>query len=674
MVSLVDIKTKVKDIFERGPTTVEESDVLKNLTEFKAVAIETKNHVMPDYTLIEAYYSGNINEIFRDWLRASWRQSWMKFTHVNKTKESVDEILANVIPQWPRPLVVPTRTEYKQLAEAGDALLETVLRRGGYNKAVVELVTMMVKFNTAFISPTLDTLTYHPEKRITFQVDHPANVMITPGAQSTRHAAQVLVTRRIHKEILKGIFPTKKEDIDKLAGPRVTKQEQHGGFRGRKETIQDGAFHIPRKDDPNNVTLELFYQRDYSIKHLSREVDEEKIQLEVSSYIKAASNPGFGPPEDTFDLYDFHLDHLNAHQSTFDDLLRTFGANQALAAYGIHIAKHISALGQDIAGGAELEMPFGKRFALIVGEKEIFYEGPDPHSEFGITDFPIVDYQLTQDGQDYWQVALGRAFVELNASRNRITNAIDLNTFLHGFAKLVIPKDADIDPRHVENDPFQVYEESPHQVGAHRYLAPPSVGIDPNVIVNRIDTDFTRISGIVASFRGELPDRISGKALDALNLQASKSIDVKIDTQRDAVSRFGDMVYKMAIGTVSDEDKALIVGETGAAFVVDFDLEELKNLEYEIHSIPGPRALTHLDKKNAAFQGFIQQIGPIIAQVPQGLALLVRLQLEVGKGQVPELEKFEGEILAIVESLNPQQQMAGGQQAGVLPMPEQAAG
>lgn len=649
--------------------------IVGSMRDFKQVARRNKHFIEGEYELIEAYYSGDVKFIFKDWHGASWFENWMRFNHVNKTKEAVDSILSNVIPQWPRPAIVPTRTEHKSLADSGDALLESTLRRGGYQIALVNLVTLMSKFNTAFISPSLDRLSHFPEKRITFEVDHPFNVLITPGARNTQKAAQILITRRMHKETLKGIFPSKKEDIENLKGPesRIASLPH----QGPKETVQEGSFFRQQRDDPNNVTLELYYQRDWTRVALNEAEDIDKLNREDISYIRATTTEGMPPPVDEFEIFDFHEHHLEAHTERFKTLASadadgnsSVRNNEALAAYASHIAKHHAALAQDIIGGEELKFPFGKRFSLVVGEKEVFYDGPDPHSEFGIVDFPIVDFQMVHDTQNYWSVSLGRALVELNASRNRLTNSQEINTIQHGMSKLVVPGGSDYDIHQRNNSPFQEIVESIKDKGTTRYLQAPTMGPDVNIAIQRIDQDIERITGLFATFRGDLPTKLSGEAIKQLNFQSAKTIDVKIDSQRDAIARFGDMVFKMSMAVVGNDDKVLIVGDGNVPKVAELDIEALKDLEYQIVAIPGPKATTPLDQKQAAFQAYIQQMGPILGSTPRGIALLNKLAMEIFRGAVPEIEKFEADIEAVLAQFQ-QQQGEQGLPEGVLPMQAQ---
>lgn len=677
--SLEDVQNKIRR------ATAALSGKLKNqheaigaMSDFKEVARRTKNYVEGDYERIEAYYSGDIDFIFKDWKNQSWFKAWMSFKHVNKTKEAIDSILSNVIPAWPRPTIVATQAEHKPLADAGDALLESTLRRGGYQISQINLVTLMGKFNTAFMSPSLDKLSHYPEKRITFEVDHPFNVLMTPGARNTQKAAQILVTRRIHKETLKGIFPSKKDDIERLKGPDT--RTRSANRQGPKETIREGAFFRQLHDDPNNVTLELFYQRDWSRVARNEDEDFDKITREDVSYIRANTTEGMTPPPDEFDILDFHEHHLEIHMERFKTLTApgvdgqsSVRNREALAAYSIHIAKHQNALAQDIVGGEELKFPFGKRFTLIVGEKEVFYDGPDPHSEFGITDFPIVDFQLVHDTQNYWNVALGRAVIELNASRNRLTNAQELNTILHGMAKMVVPADSGYDIHQNDNSPFQEIVEDIKNQKTTRYLQAPTMGPDVNIAIQRIDQDIQRITGLFATFKGELPQKLSGEAIKQLNVQSAKTIDVKIDSQRDAISRFGEMVFKMSLAVVGSEDKALIVGEGGFTQVQELDIEGLKDLDYQIVAVPGPKAGTPLDQKQQAFQNYIAQMGPILSATPGGIALLNKLAMEIFKGAVPEIEKFQSDIEAVLAQFQPEQGQ-GELPEGVLPMQRQGGG
>ena len=181
--------------------------IIGQIDEFRNNAENARLEHVADYTNIRNYYTGDKKYIFSDWKSMEGWEDWMSTFHVNVLATGVEELNANIIPQWPRPMMVPFRSEYKDLADSGDSLISSVLTKGNYLAATNDICQNMALYNIGFAMPVVDKLADYPHKKIIIESIHPLNVLISPGADGVANAGEVLVMRRLNKKLLKGLFP-----------------------------------------------------------------------------------------------------------------------------------------------------------------------------------------------------------------------------------------------------------------------------------------------------------------------------------------------------------------------------------------------------------------------------------------------------------------------------------
>ena len=655
MAGLID---KAREMLKGGKTDRKESDAIGELEEFRQSGESAKLKYKADYRNIASYYSGDKAYIFDQWRKMEGWEPWMAEFHVNILAVGIEELLSNIIPQWPRPMTVPFRSEYKDVADGADSLIMSVLLRGGYYAALADGCQNLGLYNLMFLMPTINTLDNYPERKIVIESIHPHNVLISKGSDSLEKAGEVLVKRRIHKAVLKGLYPEQAKQLEALAGSGAG---DSGGTHG--STLRDGSYNGNDGDDPNNVTLEYFWQRDYTQIKTTAKVTKEQYEQENRDFFTLFSGQKTGI-QDSFTIYDDHAMHYQSHQVMIDYLTKLLGANSqnylgmmALQHFTDHNEKHRAALEQGIKGGAKLKYTYGKHFTMLAGQQVVLYSGSDPYGVFGIRDIPVFDFRLVgSGGEDYWCPHLGRRLVDLNAERNRvINNASDIMT-AHGKPQGYVQAGS-IPADQLDNKVNRMYHVKTGTTILPTVIKPPGLPGGIEWQLNRIDKDTQRTLGLFESFRGELPAKLSGIALEELNTQSSKIIDVKLDLQRHPIARFGDALLKMALGIFSGEEQAVVSGEYGLPEVKAADIDAIKRIEYQIVAVPGKKDLGPAEQKMNAFSVFMEKFGPMIMQFKPGMML--KLMYEIGKGSLPEFEMMKEDFEELQQMVEQQQNAAG---------------
>lgn len=179
--------------------------------------------------------------------------------------------------------------------------------------------------------------------------------------------------------------------------------------------------------------------------------------------------------------------------------------------------------------------PNGRR--VIIGGDVLLYDGENPY-ETG--DFPFRVFKCYPQPNKFWGVGEIQNIISPQKYRTDVMNSIIENAGMMGNPVWIMDKNCGVEKNSLTNRRGLVVRKNP---GTEvRRETPPAIPAYIKDIVNTLDADMEKISGVYDVLRGDKPVGVTAaSAITALNEQAQGRIKLKVQTMESVIASLGGL-------------------------------------------------------------------------------------------------------------------------------------
>jgi len=565
--------------------------------------------------ILDEYY--NEAKRYRDQFESKWEEEerfyygeqW-KFAKKRPVKNWCFTIVEGEIPiltdSRPGTSVVPVDERAFQIAEMLESGIEYVYDNQNLLLKNSQAVRVGLTTGTGYLYVDWDPDKQGGEGEIIIKNLPWRQVYVDPTASEIGEANYVVLRIPMDTNDLKRRFPKFADDIKPMSKDRIDGRGIEDFRDPTRNTtyLQDADRSVGRFDGENVTVLEEFWVKDYSLEDIPEEVTQQEILKEQNELFNGI-NPDVGKWED-------HDAHIEAHNSlkaqfasqalqmpvneiTVDDIKNLQDADEEAALIFQIIDDHIEmheALKDENPNSKRPKYPNNMRLVLRNGST-ILYDGRTPTDSPIVPLIPIYGYK-TEDS--VYGISEIRNIISPQKTFNEMDWAEVQGLRLTGNNGWVVDENSGVDTDTLTNEPGIVVKKK--QGTEVRRLEPGTISPQLGNKMQFERQAIEAISGINEASQGRRPTGVTAaSAVKFLQEQSVGRIRLKTRYLEEySMLRLGKVVSAYILKFWSTERKLRVYDNSGRIKSVQYDPEQVRDLEYEIRMAPGSTA--GLDKES----------------------------------------------------------------------------